>query len=114
MQNSGSAALAPDHLGRGTIVMLCGPIMTQYPLCVSRQRGRSRTEALKAFANYGELRPHEWALIVRRWNRCNVYRDLKRLYRQGYLLRKRDRYNRLSYRLSSLGASWVAKNIGHW
>lgn len=75
---------------------------------------RRRVEALEAFARHGKLRPDEWAVMVRRWDRRNAYRDLQRLQRYGYLLRKRDYWGRLTYQLSSRGAWWLSKNAGRW
>lgn len=39
---------------------------------------------------------------------------LKRLQRYGYLLRQRDYYGRLRYRLSGRGARWLSKNRDKW
>lgn len=75
---------------------------------------RRRVEALEAFAAHGDLRPDEWAVVVGRWDRRNAYRDLKRLQRYGYLLRQRDYYGRLQYRLAGRGARWLSKNRDKW
>ena len=80
---------------------------------VRSYRGR-RVKDLDAFARHGELRPNEWAVIVGQWDRRNAYRDLRRLQRYGYLLRKYDFYGRLRYRLSSRGARWLSKNRDQW
>ena len=79
-----------------------------------RSYRRRRVEALEAFARHGEFRPDEWRVMVRRWDRRNAYRDLRRLQRYGYLLRKPDFYGRLKYRLSSRGARWLCANRDKW
>lgn len=80
-----------------------------------RSYRRRRVKALDAFAMHGpELRPDYWALIVHQWDRRNAYRELRRLQQYGYLLRKRDIYGRLKYRLSSRGARWLSKNRDKW
>lgn len=76
---------------------------------------RRRVKSLDAFVTHGpELRPDEWAVIVGQWDRRNAYRDLLRLHKQGYLLRKHDFWGRLKYRLSGRGARWLSKSRGLW
>jgi hypothetical protein len=53
-------------------------------------------------------------VIVGQWDRRNAYRDLLRLHKQGYLLRKHDFWGRLKYRLSGRGARWLSKSRGLW